>query len=264
MRAATVLAAALAFGFAAAPAAAQSATQPTDTIELTARAPSDGSTPSNQACGEFNYFAMGPDAAPSEAEKAYVTSSTSAASCAAIFEYTVPKAFNVTDGPSATVFVGCEQESVVNGIRIGYYYNKEFVASQDASPSPTCSPGDALQATAEFDQPDTTAYQPGDTIRLNVTVFGDPGQTDNFHVIAGGNDTKSTLTVPGLEDAFAPDEPEDDASLKNDTNTSEDEDLAGQTGDDANDDGSNGIPGFGAPAAIAAGVGLAAVKRARE
>lgn len=238
-----------------------------DTLALTSQSPSSASAPQTQACPTLNLYQLVPsDEGPEQSSKAYLTRTSAVIACRTQFYVDPPGAFNLTGSTTADLFVGCEQRSAFLAgfpdISLELNRNGQAITTGSADLGNTCSPGSPIEAEITMDPPEDPAFAAEDTLRLNVSVFGSPGwMSENFHLLVGGNETASTLTLPGLSEAYASEEP-DDASSQTANETNATNTSLTRTSTDAGEE-QNGTPGFTIAAAFLAGLAASLVPRRR-
>lgn len=251
-----------------APAAgAQLAGQGQDRLPLTDEAPPEADTDGGLPCGDVEVHGIAPPGESSDqAGEADLSRSSAVLGCPTLFRTTVSGAFNVTREAGADLFVGCSQPAVMhqplNNVRVWLIRNGEAIAEGGDSLPATCTPGEPMELSVAIPQPEDPSFNASDVLGLNVTVFGSPNfALDNLHLVVGGNETPSTLTLPGVSEAFAPDEePEPETVADNETEEANRSDL-GRQSTDARED-TDGVPGPGTIGSLAVlAIGAVAVRR---
>lgn len=256
-------------GLLLAPIALGQASQPSETMKLTDQAPAQAPSGSGPLCNQAAVHGLAmPGQGPQQAGAAYTSTSSVAAGCPTLFRTPSPGAFNLTGPTNVHLFIGCDDPTVLhqplNNVRVWLVKNGGTVGESRANVGPTCSPDQPIEVEVSIDQPDDNRVNATDTVGIDVTVFGTPNAVvDNIHVIVGGNETASTVTMPGISDALASDEA-DEAQPANASNTSLGSTNGSETGAQATGDDQNGTPGPGALGLGTALIAATALRRARK
>lgn len=238
-----------------------------ETMELTDRAPPSASASGAGVCSNLQLYGVAePGEGPDQQTKAYASPSSAAAGCPTLFRGTTPGAFNLTGEVTVQLFVGCDEPTVMhqplNNVRVWLVRNDVAVSEGQTTLGPVCSPGSPMEARIAIEAPEDPAFGAEDTLGLNVTAFGSPNLVvDNLHVLVGGNETASTLTLPGLSAAY---EVEEEAEAAVNGTANETARFANGSGlEQQSSDDANGAPGVGAVAtgALLAALALAARRR---
>jgi hypothetical protein len=247
----------------AAPALAQA---DTSTLTLTDEAPPGTSAPSTQGCGTVNLHGLAPvEEAANETAKAYATQSSAIVTCRTLFWLPAPDAFEIQAAPSANLAIGCEEPTVMaqgyDNVQVELTREDVAVANGSASVGPTCNPDEPMRTEIELDRPDASGFGANSVLGLNVSLFGSPDTaSENLHLLVGGTENASQLTVPGLEQAYDPDEPDSASQPLTGANTSSNTSKPTASTTPNNDD-ANGTPALGVVATLSTAVGLAADRR---
>lgn len=246
---------------------AQAPTQVSETLELAPRAPPQASGSAGVGCSSPEVYGIAlPGEGPDRTQKAYTSPSSAAVGCPTLFRGTVPGAFNVTGDTTVHLFVGCDEPTVMhqplNNLRVWLVRNGQAIGEGRNSFPTTCSPDSPMELEVEIPRPDSPHFNASDMLGLNVTPFGSPNLlVDNLHVLLGGNETASTATVPGIEEALsAPKTVEDSVEQANETNATNTSIEPTATPDAGDQDG---IPGFGVTLTMMLFAGCAAWTRRR-
>jgi hypothetical protein len=240
---------------AASAAGAQLQPRTDDRLPLTDRAPPEASGEGGLPCGDVEVHGIAePGEGPEQAGPADLSRSSAVIGCPTLFRAPSLGAFNVTREATAHLVVGCDQPTAMHqpldNVRLWLVRSGDRIAEGGASLPAVCSPGDPMELEVTVPQPEEPGYNASDTVGLDVTVFGSPNlAVDNLHLVVGGNETASALTLPGVGEAFVASEPETDRPSANATNETA---LEQQSTTDEK----SGIPAPGA--GLLAALGLAA------
>lgn len=184
-----------------------------EALELTAQAPSGVEAESSLAgCPSVEVYGIAePGNGPAETARAYTSPSTAGPGCPTLFRAPSPGAFNVTLDATARLFVGCDEPAVLhqplNNVRVWLLRNGREISEGRNSLPLACTPGEPMEIEVSIQRPDEPGFGPDDVLGVNVTVFGSPNYAvDNLHLLVGGNETASTVTIPGVAEALEPDE----------------------------------------------------------
>lgn len=234
-----------------------------ETLHLVDPAPPQAPSGSGPVCNQavVHGIAM-PGETPEQAGKAYTSDSSAAVGCPTLFRTPSPGAFNVTGATNVHLFIGCDDPTLLhqplNNVRVWLVRNEQAVAESRGTVGPTCSPGEPMEIELEVEQPEDSKINATDDLGINVTVFGSPNTVvDNIHVLVGGNETASTVTVPGIADALVSEQPGPTVESDNETDPTNDN-LSRTSVDETG--GENGTPGVGIAGTV---VVIAAVASAR-
>lgn len=234
---------------------AQVGLQEEHALMLTPEAPSDQQAPSGPPCGQLALYGLArPGQVPQETEKAYTSPSSAALGCPTLFRTQTPGAFNLTQDARVQLFFGCEEPTFMheplNNVRVWLVHEGQILTEAGGQIGPLCTPGDPMELELTIDAPEDTSFQAGDSVGINVTAFGSPNLlVQNLHVLVGGEDTASSLTLPGLADAYQPEDPGTNESQDETDPFGNDTELEPTAGEEA-----NGTPGPGVAAVGVLGV----------